>query len=294
MNDAAGARDSQAPAAAKGEKDMKLNKVWALYYSATGTTGKVAATIGSELEAQLGLPLEEVRFTKPAEREKEYTFTENDLVVVGTPTYAGRMPNKILPDFREKLAGGGALAVPVVLFGNRSYDNSLAELCAVLERNGFHTVAAGAFVGRHAFTDELAYGRPGWSDLFEAKTFAKKIADKVKTLSAIPEPVKVPGDPDAPYYVPQGIDGAPVNFLKARPRTRLAKCTNCGACVRVCPMGAIDPRDVSSVPGTCIKCQACVRKCTKGAKYFDDPAFLSHVAMLERSFQEPRENEVFL
>ena len=58
--------------------------------------------------------------------------------------------------------------------------------------------------------------------------------------------------------------------------------------------GAIDPEDVYSVPGTCIKCQACVRKCTKHAKYFDDPAFLSHVAMLEQTFTEPKKNEVFL
>ena len=59
-------------------------------------------------------------------------------------------------------------------------------------------------------------------------------------------------------------------------------------------MGAIDPADVSNVPGTCIKCQRCVRKCTKGAKYFDDEAFLSHVKMLEMSFMDPKENEVFL
>ena len=273
---------------------MEIRKITALYYSATGTTDKVANTIAEELAAKLNLPLERIGFTKPAEREKEYDFAETDLVVVGTPTYAGKMPNKLLPDFQGKLRGNGALAVPVVLFGNRSYDNSLAELCAVLEADGFHTVAAGAFVGRHAFTDELAYGRPGWSDLFEAKEFAKRISDKVKSLSDIPEPVKVPGDPDAPYYIPKGTDGQPARFLKAKPRTNLSKCCNCGACARLCPMGAIDPRDVASVPGTCIKCQRCVRKCTHGAKYFDDPAFLSHVAMLEANFREPKENEVFL
>lgn len=273
---------------------MAVEKVWALCYSATGVTDKIVSTLAEELAAKLCVPWERAAFTRPAEREREYCFTDTDLVVVGTPTYAGRVPNKLLPDFRERLKGGGALAAAVVTFGNRAYDNSLAELCAVLEQDGFHTAAAGAFVGRHAFTDELAYGRPGWSDLLEVKAFAKSISDKVKGLSDIPEPVRVPGDPDAPYYIPKGTDGQPAKFLKARPKTRLAKCTNCGACARLCPMGAIDPQNVAEVPGTCIKCQRCVRKCTKGAKYFDDPAFLSHVAMLEQSFQDPKENEVFL
>ena len=59
-------------------------------------------------------------------------------------------------------------------------------------------------------------------------------------------------------------------------------------------MGSIDPADVSQVRGICIKCCACVKKCPSGAKYFDDPAFLSHVAMLEQNFTEPKENEVYL
>ena len=179
-------------------------------------------------------------------------------------------------------------------FGNRSYDNALAELCAVLEGDGFHTVAGGAFVGRHAFTDKLAEDRPDWDDRKELKKFATAIADKVKNLTENPAPVTVPGDPEAPYYIPKGTDGEPAKFLKAKPQTDPAKCTNCGTCARLCPMGAIDPEDVYSVPGTCIKCQACVRKCTKHAKYFDDPAFLSHVAMLEHTFTEPKKNEVFL
>lgn len=273
---------------------MEIRKVWALYYSATGTTDKAVNTIAEELAAKLGLPMERIGFARPAEREKEYSFTKTDLVVVGTPTYAGKMPNKLLPDFREKLKGGGALTVPVVLFGNRSYDNSLAELCAVLEADGFHTVAAGAFVGQHAFTDKLAEGRPDWDDKRQMREFADQIAVKAKNLTDIPAPVSVPGAPDAPYYVPKGTDGQPVKFLKAKPKTDLSKCCNCGACARLCPMGAIDPQNVAEVPGICIKCQCCVRKCTHGAKYFDDEAFLSHVAMLEQNFQEPKRNEVFL
>jgi ferredoxin/flavodoxin len=272
---------------------MEIKRVCALYYSATGTTDKVCNTIAEAAAEQLELPPQRVAFTTPAERAEVRTFGREDLVVVGFPTYAGRLPNKLLPDIREKLRGEGALAAPVVLFGNRGFDNALAELCAVLEADGFHTVAAGAFVGQHAFTDELAYGRPGWSDLLEAKHFGKSVADQVKQLAEPPAPVAVPGDPDAPYYVPKGEDGAPVNFLKAKPKTNLSRCSRCGACARLCPMGAIDGNNFVDVPGTCIKCQRCVRKCTRGAKYFDDPAYLSHVAMLETSFRTPKENSVF-
>ena len=209
-----------------------------------------------------------------------------------TPTYAGRLPNKIAPDFRRALRGGGALAVPLVLFGNRSYDNALAELAALLTENGFRPVAAGAFVGRHAFTDKLGEGRPDWDDRAELRRFAGEIADKLRRGDRTAP--AVPGDPEAPYYVPKGTDGQPAKFLKAKPRTDLARCTHCGACARLCPMGAIDPNDEAEVPGTCIKCQCCVRKCTKHAKYFDDPAFLSHVAMLEQTFAAPKANETYL
>jgi len=273
---------------------MTIERLRAVSFSATGVTGSVVRILAEALAEELSLPADFQSFTRPAERAAVVEFGSGELVIVGSPTYAGKLPNKILPDFQTKLRGNGALAVPVVTFGNRAFDNSLAELCAVLEADGFHTAAAAAFPGRHAFTDALGEGRPDLGDRRALRGFARQIAGKLKGLEGFPEPVEVPGDPAAPYYVPKGLDGEPAKFLKARPRTDQSKCSRCGVCARACPMGAIDPENVALVPGTCIKCQSCVRKCTRRAKYFDDPAFLSHVAMLEQNFREPKEPEIFL
>ena len=272
---------------------MKITGIRALYWSATGGTEKIVTAVASRLAERLACPMTVEKFTLPAEREKEYSFTDGDLAVVGIPTYAGRAPNVLVPFLTGKLHGNGALAVPVVTFGNRSFDNSLAELCGILEGDGFHTVAGGAFVCRHAFTDVLADGRPNGDDLALAAEFADGLAEKVQGLTAIPDPVSVPGDPAAPYYIPKGTDGQPAKFLKAKPRTDPGKCCGCGLCARICPMGAIDPANVFETPGICIKCQACVRRCTRRAKFFDDPAFLSHRAMLEETFRQPADSELF-
>ena len=59
-------------------------------------------------------------------------------------------------------------------------------------------------------------------------------------------------------------------------------------------MGSINPENSAEVTRVCIKCQACIKKCPKKAKYFDDPAFLSHVAMLEQNYTRRAEPEMFL
>ena len=275
-----------------------MAQVCAVYFSPTGGTERTARTVGQGLADALELPLRTVDLTLPAARTRPYAFTETDLVAAVFPTYAGKLPNKLLPYLRDSLRGSGTLAVPVVTYGNRSFDNALAELTALLRENGFFPVSAAAFAVRHAFTDALGAGRPDGDDLRDMEAFAQKTAQAVRAGLAVQaeqpeEPLPVPGDPAAPYYTPRGVDGQPVNFLKAKPRTDPGRCCGCGVCARRCPMGAIDPADVSRVPGTCIKCQACVRRCTRRAKFFDDPGFLSHVAMLEAHFSAPGENRMF-
>ena len=273
---------------------MKIQSVFACYFSPTGNSRRLACAAAEELADALGCPWQEQPFTLPEERGRSHTWGSQDFVVFAFPTYAGKLPNKILPDLKRQLAGSRTPAMALVTYGNRSFDHSLAELCAVLEHADFQVSSAGAFVCRHAFTDRLAGDRPNGDDLAQLTQLCRQTAEKLARISAPAAPLKVPGDAAAPYYVPKGRDGQPVDFLKAKPKTRADACICCGACAAQCPMGAISRQDVAQVPGICIKCQRCVRICPVCAKYFDDPAFLSHVAMLEETYMAPKGSVTFL
>ena len=271
---------------------MEVKRVYALYFSPAGSTRKMVTTLANALAESFEAPMEVVDITLPGSREESHAFTAGELVVCGSPTYAGKLPNKLLSYWKEKLSGNGALAVALVTFGNRAFDNSLAELCACLESDGFHAVGTGAFACRHVFSETLAAQRPDADDFSELAKLGAAVATRIAKANEPPAPPEVPGDAAAPYYTPLGLDGEPKNFLKAKPKTS-DECIQCGVCAQLCPMGSIDPDDVSQVPGICIKCHACVRECPMDAKYFDDEAFLSHKAMLEKNYERRAKDEWF-
>lgn len=272
---------------------MKFSRVTAVYFSPTGNVRRAAQALAGALAAELGLPSAELDITLPRNRGEQHSFAADELVVFASPTYAGRLPNKIQPAFAGDFHGKGTAAVPVVLFGNRSFQDALSELGILLRQNGFVTVGGASMVSEHVFSQKLAPGRPDANDLSALKQFAKELAAKLTAAEELTS-VTLPGnDPVGSYYTPLGIDGQPAKFLKAVPKTTDA-CDNCGKCAAVCPMGSIVPENCKEMQGICIKCQACIKVCPKGAKYFDDPAFLSHVAMLEQNYTARKENGFYL
>lgn len=273
---------------------MLISRIWAVYFSATGTTRKTVEYIAGVIGQKMHLEVNIIDFTLPDARAEKFLFGAGDLVIFGMPVYAGRVPNLLLPFLTERIDGKGAIAVPVVLFGNRAYDDALIELKDILETGGFFTIAAGAFVGEHSFSRILAAGRPDAQDMHTADVLAEMAFNRLMNVDKVPEQIlRIKGKESLrPYYVPRDKMGAPMSILKVKPKTN-DSCTGCGICAKICPMGSINKEDMSSIEGVCIKCGACIKRCPQEAKYFDDKGYLYHMHELEEICAGRVEAEIF-
>ena len=151
---------------------MEIKNIHLVYFSATFTTRRVLREIARVIGANVvehdftcGLPFGELRVDG-----------EGDLLVVGAPVYAGRLPVRAARTF-GMLRGTHTPAVAVCVYGNRDYDDALVEEQDIIEANGFKTVAAGAFIGRHCIFPKVAAGRPDAGDMRKVTEFASRCAD---------------------------------------------------------------------------------------------------------------------
>lgn len=153
---------------------LNIQQVYAVYFSPTGHTKNLVCRLAADLAKALQVPLKTVSFDLPAEREGENRFSASDLVVVGGPTYAESFPIKSCRPTGSLIRSGDA-GRRLVTYGNRSFDNALAELSAILEAKDFNLVAAGAFVANHAFSNILAAGRPDEADLADVEGLSRQV-----------------------------------------------------------------------------------------------------------------------
>lgn len=271
--------------------NKKYKRVCECFFSPCHNTETVVKTISNRISKELELPISTYDFTTPPSRIDELNFDENDIVIIGTPVYAGRIPNKILPYVQASIHGNRSLCICAVTFGNRSFDDALGELGYLMKKNGFIVSGGAAVVSEHSFAPELASGRPNTEDINEIDIFAQKIVSKINA-DLLEEPV-FPGEiPPTKYYRPLKENGEPAVFLKAVPVTDKTLCSDCGICQKVCPMGVI-AKDPSITLGACIKCQACIKACPNKARFFDNEDFLSHKQYLIKNHSIPNTSAFF-
>lgn len=249
-------------------------KVTALYFSATYTTKRVVEAVAKHLSAEV------VSYDITNDRATdEIKLSTDEVLVVGVPIYAGRVPAMAVERLR-RFAGNNTPAVVVAVYGNRHYDDAVLELHDIMTECGFRTVAAGAFIAQHSIFPKVGAARPDAEDMSDIKHFAERISELLRGNFG---DIIIPGN--RPYKVPGGVPIWP---------TASRRCTACGACARLCPTGAIDPAAPKGVDREkCIKCGRCVVVCPAKARRFYGIKYSLVARRFNSAFAARRENEVW-
>lgn len=260
---------------------MEIKRAVTLFFSPTGATRKTVQAVAQGLGAPETLELDRTAF------DSRWTGAElrpGDVAVLGVPVYGGRTP-ALMDEFFRCIQAKDIPAVLVVTYGNRAFDDALLELKDESLRHGFLPVAAGAFIGRHSFTEKLGTGRPNEDDLARAAALGRDAAALLAKHDPASLTLEVPGS--FPY--------TPRSDLPIAPSTDGEKCVCCGLCQKNCPVQAIDPADPGSIDGwRCLTCARCIQSCPTGAKYIGIPAMREKIAILEAMFAQPQQPQVFL
>ena len=268
-----------------------------IYFSPTGTTKAIVENISQGINAE---QVDMIDITKPSDRENMPLKFKNDIVMLATPVYYGRVPELLASCF-SKLKGEQSLVILVAVYGNRAYDNALIELHDIALAGGFTPLAAGAFIGEHSYSSfdyPIAQNRPDDIDVRKAGEFGAAIREKLQNLESLENlpSLAIPGG-QAPY-----IEAKNLNMIKqARavvaftPETDTTKCTQCGECAKSCPTGAISPDDPTQTDRwQCIICFACVKNCPEKARQMNEPNFQTAIQGLYKMCLERKEAEVYL
>jgi flavodoxin len=170
---------------------MNLESIRLVYFSPTGTTKRIIEGIADGVG---GAPFDKVDITLQSGRKYPIQTSPVQLLIVGVPVYAGRVPPHALQWLRT-IEAHDTPVVCVVVFGNREYDDALLELKETMVGVGCIPIALAAYIGEHSFSDAeipIAQGRPDADDLRHAESFGRRIKDTLLSLHSINQVHEVP------------------------------------------------------------------------------------------------------
>ena len=243
-----------------------------IIFSPTGGTEKVAHIISkqwSENTIKIDLSNSKADFSGCA-------INKEDRVLIAMPSFGGRAP-AVAIERLKKIAGNGAKCTLVCVYGNRAYEDTLAEMEDAAKECGFRVIAAVAAVAQHSIIPQYAANRPDASDEKQLAEFAQQIADKTESVASVPG--------NRPYKKAGGAGLVP------KPSKA---CVRCGVCAKNCPVQAIDPEKYSADSKKCIACMRCVRQCPHNARKVNGAMVSVAALAIKKACSARKENELFM
>lgn len=254
-----------------------MGKLSAIYFSATDTTHKCVASFchgfGSKPDAVINLADNfDVAFPE---------ISNEDVVVVASPVYGGRLPLQVSAAL-ARLKGNNAIAIAIVVYGNRDYDDALLELTDILHGNNFRIAGAGAFIGQHSIFPKVAKSRPDLSDEQMLIKFGEECGAVINNGF----------NPDYVPFVKGRHPYKKAAGVQLSPKADEADCVKCGKCVDKCPVGAIsEDKPFITDTSKCISCGRCITVCSKGARHYSGVTYSLIGFIFKAAFSRRKEPE---
>jgi len=255
----------------------KPKKGFVVYFSPAGTTRHVAEVIKTMLD-DTGCSTEIFDLGKKEDRQRleisQKSFSAGDSLWIGSPVYTYHA----LPPVMEFIAGlprdRGVFAVPFVTWGAVSSGLALPEMGRQLEDKGYRIAGAAKIAALHSLLwqvkNPLGHGRPDSIDDVLIRDLVKKIQTKInsdKFDACSVEDLNYQPVPAQKIMQEMSLEKAKPMFPKIEADNDL--CTQCGECVKVCPVQAIKCSPYPQIGDTCIFCFNCVRLCVENAFKID-------------------------
>ena len=253
-------------------------KLYEIYFSPTGGTKKVADIISRQFVCEKT----EVDLTDADMDFSGISFEEEDICLTAVPSYGGRVPEAAIERLKV-IHGNGARVVLTVVYGNRAYEDTLAELKETMETAGFRCFAGIAAVAEHSIMRQFAAGRPDAQDERELISFGEEIKKALEENTA-----------DKLLQVPGNLPGREYHGVPFKPKGD-KKCTGCGLCAASCPVKAIPVKEPSATDEKkCISCMRCVAVCPNHARDLNKLLLFASAKAMEKACGGRKENELFL
>ena len=93
---------------------MEIKKVRLIYFSPTGTTGKIIESIAEGISIK---QVEHMNLTLPQPKLQQSTCLSDELAIIGAPVYGGRLPIDAIKRFQQVQAKRSP-AILVVTYRN--------------------------------------------------------------------------------------------------------------------------------------------------------------------------------
>ena len=248
-----------------------MKTAFIVYCSPAGSTGHVARVIADALEERsisihrldLGAGQDPSPFIALLK-----TADADDCLFVGSPVYRDVAVPPVM-----KFVGGlpvvnNCPAVPFVTWGGAISGIALWQMGKALQGKGFSLVGAAKVLAVHCMMWQsdhpVGQGHPDADDDRLVRNLVSVVIERMSTSTAKPMPLS---ELD---YQPEAM-GADFKKKMDQPWMIIPKtideerCTQCGTCETVCPIGAValDPGPIFNA--RCFDCFKCVRECPEDA-----------------------------